>query len=128
MLNGLGQALLERQGQAELGLHQNGFLIYSNISYYLPFLFDNMKLRADEILWSKRDAKGPICQGYGLTFVKHLTSQRSSYLVQELNSMKHFCLELCWALTLRQCSYIATFKTKGAFEISSLFNLINELL
>ena len=40
MLKGLGQALLERQGQAELGLHQNGFLIYSNISYYLPFLFD----------------------------------------------------------------------------------------
>ena len=40
MLSGLGQALLERQGQAKLGLHQNGFLVYSNISHYLPFLFD----------------------------------------------------------------------------------------
>ena len=47
----------------------------------------------------KRDAKGSICQWYDFNFVKHITNQRSSYLVQELNSMKHFCmhsfLELC---------------------------------
>ena len=38
VLDGQGQALLEKQGQAELGLHQMASS-YTPISYCLPFLF-----------------------------------------------------------------------------------------
>ena len=45
----------------------------------------------------KRDDKEPIRQGYDLKY-KHITNQSRSYLVQELNSVNHFCMLSCLEL------------------------------
>ena len=42
MLNGHGQALLEKTKSGRIRFIPNGFLIYSNISYWLQFLFVNV--------------------------------------------------------------------------------------
>ena len=39
----------------------------------------------------KRDHREPICQRYDLTY-KHIANQSSSYLAQELNLVKLFCV------------------------------------
>ena len=45
----------------------------------------------------KRDDKEPIRQWYDLKY-KHITNQSRSYLVQELNSVKYFCMHSCLEL------------------------------
>lgn len=56
-----------------------------------------MKLLEMKFTGLKRDYKEPIRQGYDLKY-KHITNQSRAYLVQELKSVKHFCVHPCLAL------------------------------
>ena len=51
----------------------------------------------DESAVLKWDDKEPIRQWYDLKY-KHITNQSRSYLVQELNSVNHFCMLSCLEL------------------------------
>ena len=56
-----------------------------------------MKLLEMKSTGVERDDKEPIRQGYDLKY-KHITNQSRAYLVQELKSVKHFCVHPCLAL------------------------------
>ena len=56
-----------------------------------------MKLLEMKSTGLKTDDKEPIRQGYDLKY-KHITNQSRAYLVQELKSVKHFCVHPCLAL------------------------------